>query len=202
MPEPGSPTNTTMRICDHHIVPRNWDQYYADSEHVDLAADPLLIQAAELLPPGHALDLACGPGRHALYLGLLGWQVTAVDSSATAIGLLRMQSAGLAIDSRLADLERGQFTLPPDTYDLVCDFHYLHRDLFPRMRDSVHPGGVFVAAIHLAGEDVNLSPHNPVFLLQPGELRAFFDGWEVLFYSEGGGSAATRKSAKIIARRA
>ena len=183
-------------------MPRNWDQYYADSAHLDLAADPLLIQAADMLAPGRALDLACGPGRHALYLGLLGWHVTAVDSSPVAIGLLRTQSAGLAIDARLADLERGQFALAPDAYDLVCQFHYLHRDLFPQILASLHPGGVYVAAIYLNDEAVHLSPHNPDFLMQPGELRAIFDGWKVLFYSEAGGSERARKSARIIARRA
>lgn len=171
-------------------MPRNWDQHFADPAHIDSAADPLLIQAADLLPPGLALDLACGPGRHALYLARLGWHVTAVDSSAVAIGLLRAQSARLPIDARLADLEKNEFRIAPDTYQLICDFHYLQRDLFPQIRAGVHPGGVFVGGIHLAQEG-----RNPNFSLQSGELRSFFDGWKVLFYSEA-------RSARIIARKA
>jgi hypothetical protein len=31
-----------MRICDHHNVPRAWNQHYADPALVDSAADPLL----------------------------------------------------------------------------------------------------------------------------------------------------------------
>jgi len=183
-------------------VPRNWDQHFADPAHVTSTADPLLVQAAEMLPPGRALDLACGPGRHALYLGRLGWHVSAVDSSAVAIRLLRAQSAGLPINARLADLERGQFAILPNSYELICDFLYLQRNLFPQIREAVHPGGIFAGAIHLAQEACTATPCNPDFLLQPGELRSFFDGWKVLFYSEGGDPARSRLMARIIARRA
>jgi SAM-dependent methyltransferase len=191
-----------MRICDHHNVPRDWNQHYADPANVDLAADPLLIQAVEFLPPGRALDLACGPGRHALYLARLGWRVTAVDCSPVAIGLLRAQKAGLSIDEHLADLERGEFAIAPNTYRLICDFHYLQRDLFPRIREGIHPGGVFAGAIHLFDETCPATPHNPDFLLHPGELRSLFDGWKVIFYSEAGDPGRTRRTARIIARRA
>ncbi len=209
MPEPGSPTNTTIRICDHHIVPRNWNQHYAalgssrsDPTYVDSLPDPLLIQAAEMLPRARALDLGCGPGRHAIYLARLGWHVTAVDSSAVAIGLLRANAAGLPIDARLANLENGAFAIAPNAYQLICDFHYLQRDLFPQIREGVHPGGIFAGAIHLVQEGCAATPRNPDFLLHPGELRRMFDGWKVLFYSEGGESGRSRRTARIIARRA
>jgi len=191
-----------MRICDHHSVPRNWDQHFADPAYVNSTPHPLLIQAAEMLPPGRALDLACGPGRHALYLARLGWRVTAVDSSAVAIGLLRAQSTGLPIDIHLADLERGQFALAPNSYELICDFLYLQRNLFPRICEAVHPSGIFAGAIHLVQEGCAATPCSPDFLLHPGELRSFFDGWKVIFYSEGGDAGRSRRTARIIARRA
>jgi len=191
-----------MRICDHHIVPRNWDQHYAEPAYVDSLPDPLLIQAAEMLPPARALDLACGPGRHTLYLARLGWRVTAVDSSAVAIGSLRANAAGLAIDAHLADLQNGALALAPTAYQLICDFHYLQRDLFPQIREGVHPGGIFAGAIHLFQEGCFATPCNPDFLLHPGELRSLFDGWKVVFYSEGGEAGRSRRTARIIARRA
>ena len=183
-------------------MPRNWDQHYADSALADTTADPLLIQAAEMLPPGRALDLACGRGRHALYLARLGWHVTAVDSSSAAIGLLRARSAGLAIDVHRADLERGEFAIAPGAYHLICDFLYLQRSLFPQIREGVCSGGVFAGAIHLFEDSPATLPHNPDFGLRPGELRSFFDGWKVLFYSESGDPGRSRRTARIIARRA
>jgi SAM-dependent methyltransferase len=178
-------------------VPRNWDQHYADPANIKSNANPLLIQAADILAPGSALDLACGAGRHALYLARLGWRVTAVDASGVAIAALRAQAGGLPIDARTADLKRGEFLLPPDTYRLLGDFYYLQRDLFPQIRASVHPGGLFVGAIHMFEEG-----RTAEFLLHPGELRAYFDGWKVLFYSEAGEPGRSRKAARIIARRA
>jgi tellurite methyltransferase len=153
-------------------------------------ASPLLIQVAGLLPPGRALDLACGTGRHALHLARLGWQVTAVDISAEAIRQLRATAKpGLAIDARVADLEKQEFTIEPAAYDLICDFYYLQRDLFPQIREGVRPGGAVVAAIHLTGR----------FALESGELRALFAGWKILYYSE---PPAPRPTACIIARKA
>jgi len=187
---------------DNKNVPRNWDQHFADPAHVDLEADPLLIEAADLLPPGRALDLACGPGRHALYLARLGWRLTAVDASAVAIGLLRAKASGLAIDAQVADLERGEFAITPGAYELICDFYYLQRGLFAELREGVHPGGVFAGAIHLIGNAPGQGPSNPDYVLHPGELRGLFDGWKVLFYSEGAEPGRSRRTARILARRA
>ena len=155
-----------------------------------------------MLSPGRALDLASGPGRHALYLARLGWRVTALDSSPVAIGLLRARAAHLPLDVHLADLERGEFTIAPNTYQLICDFLYLQRSLFPQIREGIHPGGVFAGAIHLFDGTCSATPNNPDFLLHPGELRSLFEGWKGLFYSEGGEPGRTRRTARILARRA
>ncbi len=183
-------------------MPRNWDEYYSDPANLDFAPAPLLVQVADMLAPGHCLDLACGAGRNALYLAALGWQVTAVDASRTAIRVLHEHSRGLSIDAIHADLEAGDFRIAPDAYDLICDFHYLQRDLFPQIRQGVRPGGAFAAAIHLLDSGPGAGPRNPAFLLRPEELRQEFAGWKILFYSEGRESADARAAARIIARRA
>jgi len=151
-----------------------------------------------MTPPGRALDLACGAGRHALYLAGLGWDVEAVDSSPTAMRLLRGRAAaaGLRIDTRIADLETGAFAIEPAGYDLICDFFYLQRDLFPQIRGGVRPGGIVAAEIHLRDEQ----PHR--FVLEPGELRREFEGWKILYYSEAVRPGQSRPSAAILARRA
>jgi hypothetical protein len=89
----------------------------------------------------------------------------------------------------------GDFAIEPGGYDLVCDFYYLQRRLFPAIREAVKPGGAFAGAIHLAGE----GSHG--FVMGPGELREEFAGWKILYYSEGG-EANSRPAARILARRA
>jgi tellurite methyltransferase len=182
-------------------VPRNWDEHYSDPGNIDWTPDPLLLEAAEWLPPGDALDLACGAGRNALYLAKIGWRVTAVDASHAAIDLLRRRSAGRAIELHTADLEAGGFRISPESYDLVFDFYYLQRNLFPHIRQGVRLGGVFTGAIHLPDKSGSGPPRNPAFLLQPGELREAFAGWKILYYSESARPPG-RPAARIIARRA
>jgi SAM-dependent methyltransferase len=178
-------------------MPRNWDEHYSDPAHIDFTPAPLLVEAAELLRPGRALDLACGVGRNALFLASLGWQVTAVDRSAVGIRLLRERATGLNLDARVADLEAGGFAIEPGAYDLICDFYYLQRDLFPAIREGVRPGGVFAGAIHLFEEG-----REAQYVLRPGELRQEFHGWKILFYSESPEPGARRPKARIMARRA
>ena len=179
-------------------MPRDWEQHYAQAENQEAAPSPLLIEMADNVPPGLALDLACGAGRNALYLAGLGWDVVAVDSSPAAIRIVRERSAtaGLRIDARVADLETAGFAIEPASYDLICDFFYLQRDLFPKIREGVRPGGIFAAEIHLRDEQ----PHR--FVLDPGELRREFEGWKILFYSESPRAGRSRLSAAILARRA
>jgi hypothetical protein len=116
-----------------------------------------------------------------------------------AIKTLRENIKGLSVDAQLEDLEAGRFQIDPGAYDLICDFHYLQRDLFPRIREGISPGGIFAGEIHLADD---VPGRTPAFVLQPGELRAEFAGWKILFYSEGSESSRSRPAARIIARKA
>ena len=188
-----------------------WDARYAagDGRHA-FAPSPPLPHALASVPAGHALDLAAGAGRHALYLAERGWTVVAVEGSTVGVGILREEAArrGLAdrITARVVDLDaptRGA-VIEPDGYDLVCDFYFLDRSLFDAIRTGVRPGGLFVAAIHL--EDPTAArAMNPAFLLAPGELRALIEGWgwEVLHAHEGPprDSDHARATAEIVARR-
>ena len=178
-------------------MPRNWDEHYSNPANLDPEPAPLLVEVADMLPPGCALDLACGAGRNALYLAILGWQVTAIDVSQAAIRHLTRAGPLPGLEARVADLERHEFAIEPAAYDLICDFFYLQRDLFPQIREGVRPGGVFTGAIHLTTPG-----HNPLFTLNSGALRNEFAGWKILYYSEAAEPGNTRPSARIIARRA
>ncbi len=98
--------------------------------------------------------------------------MTAVDSNPAAIAALR--AAAPSVDARIADLERHEFAIEPAAYDLICDFYYLQRDLFPAIRVGVRPGGMFAGTILLTG----------TYALASGELRTLFAGWKILYYSD------------------
>lgn len=183
----------------------DWDERYRRGEHAGSGPSRLLVRAVETLPPGRALDIACGAGRHAVFLAERGFTVTAVDSSRVAIEITerRARERGVRLDAHVADLERGEFVIAPEAYDLISIFYYLQRDLFPQIRAGIKPGGTLVAAIHVVDEDPASRLANPAFSLQPGELRTEFRGWEIIYYREGqpDDDDHKRRTAELIARR-
>ncbi|MEO6724903.1 MAG: methyltransferase domain-containing protein, partial [Blastocatellia bacterium] len=164
-----------------------WDDRYKHGDHTNHDPHPLVVRFASQLEPGRALDIACGTGRHALYLAERGWQVTAVDSSKVAIEILleRARQLGVAVDARIADLELGEFVIELNSYDLIVNCCYLQRDLFPAIKAGVRVGGLVIAVIAMVDDDPNVKPMNPEFLLRPGELREECDDWDLWYEFEG-----------------
>jgi tellurite methyltransferase len=155
--------------------------------------DALVVRVAGEMRPGRALDLACGSGRHAIWLAERGWSVTAVDRSASAIAMLKEHSP--AVDARVADLERGEHPIQPSESDLVLIILYLQRDLFAQAKLGVKPGGVLIATVLLE----NPAEPQARFRAKPGELRGYFEDWEILHYREG--ALRDHQVAEIAAQR-
>ena len=181
---------------------REWDERYRSGEQVFDTPVPLVANIAERLKPGTALDLACGAGRNAIYLARRGWRVIAVDGAPSAIQILRDRAAErkVDVDARVANLQRGEFVIEPDAFDLICDCYYLQRNLFPAMRAGIRPGGVVIAIVHLADPEETRGTPKRAY---PGELRSFFEGWRIWHNYEGepGESCHKRAVAEIAAER-
>lgn len=98
-----------------------WDARY---EAVELlwTAEPntFLVEEASALPPGSALDLACGEGRNAVWLAERGHEVVGVDFSGVALARARLlaQSRGVEVAWVEADVTRWE--PPVESFDLVC----------------------------------------------------------------------------------
>ena len=162
----------------------DWNKRYAQGEQLFETPAPLVEQFAGALQPGAALDLACGPGRNALFLAEQGWRVTAVDGSGIAIDTLRERARrkNLKVESCVADLERNEYQIQPGVFDMIVDSYYLQRDLIPGMQRGLRPGGTIIAIVHLADAD---QIHGTPTRATPGELRGYFKGWRILHYFEG-----------------
>lgn len=133
-------------------------------------------------PSGRVLDLACGSGRHAIWLAGAGFDVLAVDRDAQAVAALPSPVAG-----RVADLEQGIWPLadvPP--LDAIIVTNYLHRPLWPHLLDALAPGGVLIYETFAAGNETVGKPSRPDFLLRPGELLEVVRGQlRVIGYEDG-----------------
>lgn len=179
---------------------RGWDRRYRSGSPKS-PPSPLLVKTAAALPPGHALDLACGTGRNALWLASIGWRVIAIDGSSRAIEILRHRAReqALSVDARIADLEKHEYRIEPSSWDLIAMCFYLQRDLFAPAKLGVKPGGVVLAIVHITEPGEHPTGHR----LRPGELKAYFEEWEILHSYEGRRADAghQRSVAEIVARK-
>jgi len=182
-----------------------WDERYRSGERtaedLDAAPAPLLVETAKKLAPGKALDLACGTGRNALWLAEHGWNVTAVDGSPVAMDILRnrVSERGVMVNMRVANLEKFEYLIEPSSWNLVAICYYLQRDLFEPAKQGVVPGGILISIVHITEPGEEPTGHR----LRPGELEAYFQGWEILHHREGrpNDAARQRSVAEIVARR-
>ena len=159
-----------------------WQKRYTADANAPLKP-PLepIVEAITTLKPGKALDLACGPGRHAVWLAKLGWNVDAVDGSSAALDQLRSfakeSNCTHKINTTCTDLEVEPpvFQVPKEHYDLIINCHFLHRPLFRAIQHGVRKGGYFIGIIHLA---TTTSPNQHSYLVQPGELTTLVQNWK------------------------
>ncbi|MFI1660318.1 class I SAM-dependent methyltransferase [Streptomyces sp. NPDC020472] len=143
-----------------------WDGFYADRDKpvpfFVAKPDENLVSYVEqgLLPAGgRVLDLGCGPGRNALHLASLGFDVTAVDLSPTAIAWAGERAAEAGAEN-IRFVCGDAFTAALDgPYDLVYDsgcFHHLppHRRVsyLALLDRALAPGGHFALTAFAAGE--------------------------------------------------
>ena len=184
---------------------RDWDERWSHGEHSGSEPSPVLVEAVRGLPPGRALDLASGAGRNALYLADEEWEVTAVDSSETAIRIAKMRAIEMSVplDASVLDLTKEPLPFDDASFELVLMFFYMQRSLFPQIVRWLRPGGVFVAAVHIEDDRDGIHPMNPDYLLAPGELRELLDDLEILAYREGDprDEQHRRRTAEVVARR-
>jgi len=161
-----------------------------------------LTSHVHLLPPhGAALDVACGRGRHAIWLSAHGLSVVAVDRDADKISELRQEAAArhLTVVATARDLESGAASFGTATFDVVVVIYYLYRQLFPALVDALRPGGLLIYETFTRAQARRGKPTNPDFLLEEGELRRLVEPLEIVDWREG--VFEERDVASVVARR-
>jgi tellurite methyltransferase len=169
-----------------------WDKKYSERSHGSLEPDPFLVSAYDEFlasrPPGIALDVAGGVGRHAIWLAQQGWRVKLLDISEVGIkqaaeNAKRTGTAGL-ISSEVRDLNVMQ-DLGGEQYDLVIVFFFLQRELLPALIPALKPGGILIYKTYtIEQKHFTGGPSHPMFLLGPNELLGAFSSLRLLHYHE------------------
>ncbi len=186
------------------LPPRQrWDTRYAqflDSKLPTQPRDFLMTWLPSLPKTGLALDIAAGAGRHSLALAEHGLTVHAVDISFEGLRLLkRATRPPEKIVPIVLDLERGW--LPHAQYDVIANFLFLERAVFPAVKQRLVSGGWLLIETFTV-EQLTL-PHKKHlrrhFLLEKHELYDIFSDMEIVFYNEG--LAYGNYTAQLVARK-
>jgi SAM-dependent methyltransferase len=150
-----------------------------------------VVEGAEPLPPGRALDLGCGTGTNSVYLAQHDWEVTGIDLVGRALRSANRRAEAAGVSPWFV---KGDVTKLPDLgvgagYRLLFDLGCFHG--IPEARRDAYVAGTTAAA----------AP-NATFLLfgfaegamRPGprgvgedELRRRFKGWELTDATRGAG---------------
>ena len=145
-----------------------------------------------------ALDVAMGRGRHAVAMARAGLMTFGVDVKLESVREAMAAAAreGRRVNGWCADLT--QHPLPRGCFDLVVICRYLQRDLFADLRAALAPGGVAIyETFTTAQRALGRPPASADHLLEPGELRQRFDGFDLLCYEE---VLAPDAVARLVAR--
>lgn len=148
---PPMSTVVSLEIADVDEAYGRWAETY------DLGDNPVLwVEEPEVrrllagVPPGRALDAACGTGRYAAMLAEAGHDVVAVDASDAMLD--RARARGIAAEFHRGDVRA--LPVPDGTFDVaVCALALTHvPDLAPAISELgrvVRPGGrVIISDMH------------------------------------------------------
>jgi SAM-dependent methyltransferase len=137
--------------------------------------EPFVREILDALPPGVALDAACGTGRHAEYLATRGHQVIGVDSSPDMLARARTRVPK-------ADFRRGnlhELPLADDQVDIVvCALALTHlpklTPVIAEFARVLRPGGhLVISDVHHVRVALGSVPRVRTASGEPGLLPAY-----------------------------
>jgi len=158
----------------------DWNRRYAGSELLWTAQpNRFLVAEAAGLPPGRALDLACGEGRNAVWLAEHGWQVTGVDFSDVAIGKAEQLAAARRVAVAWEQADLLGYRPERHGFDLVILFYVQlpetsREPILRAAAEAVALGGTLLLVAHDSSnlEHGHGGPSDPAVLYTAADVAA------------------------------
>jgi SAM-dependent methyltransferase len=162
----------------------DWNNRYEGDELVwTIRPNRFLVAEVEGMKPGRALDLACGEGRHAIWLAGLFWQVRAVDFSDVAIAKGRQLAERHAVQVAFEVADLNEYAPEPESADLAIIFYLQlpaeeRGPIFRKAASAVAAGGTFLLVAHDSSnlEHGHGGPKSPAVLYTAEDVVADLDG--------------------------
>lgn len=127
-----------------------WDQRYATEDYVyGEQANDFLRDHVASIPAGRVLCLGEGEGRNAVFLAEKGYEVTAVDQSATGLAKCRALAARQGVEVNTVCTNLDGFVIEADAWQgIVSIFCHtpapIRAALHRQVKDGLRSGGAFL----------------------------------------------------------
>ena len=159
---------SALRRSDHNQA--LWDAEYGQAQSIPSSLRPEPAHALSTILPnipiarGRLLDLGAGNGRHSFLFASLGFEVTALDFSNAALGLVQARAIHEPrLARRITPIRHDLYDplpFPDSRFDVVLDAYCLchitnypsHLTVLQSVRRVLRAGGVFVT-IQLDSDD-------------------------------------------------
>ncbi|SUA20593.1 tellurite resistance protein TehB [Neisseria gonorrhoeae] len=153
------------------------------------ATHSAVAAAQDTVPAGRALDMGCGQGRNALFLGLKGFDVTAADCNPAALANVAelAEAEGLNVRTLEYDLNaaalQGEFDYIVATVVLMFLMPQRVPDVIADMQAHTAAGGYNLIVSAMDTADFPCPMPFP-FKFKEGELKDYYRDWELVEYKE------------------
>ena len=128
---------------------------------------------------GYVLDLACGKGRHSIFLSNLGYNVLSVDIDKHKLNCFN----GKLIKKKVIDVENiNNWPLGKKDFDAIIVTNFLNRKIFPLIIKSIKKGGYLIYETFSEGHQKIGRPTNPKYILKPRELLRLSNKMQLVVY--------------------
>jgi len=149
-----------------------------------------VVDACKIIEPCDTLDMGCSNGRNAVYLGQLGFNITAVDINPGAIDILQsiiVEESMNNIKAQVYDINNAN--IDEDYGFISCTVTLMFIDparvdvIIADMHKRTLPGGYNLIVCAMSTEEHPCPVPFP-FTLKTGQLRKAYEGWELIKYNE------------------
>ena len=165
---------------------KHWDHRYRTEGARSTDPAAFLLEVAPHLPRrSRILDVGGGSGRNAIWLAGRGHSITIADISAEGLALASDAAAGAGVGITTVEMDFDDDPIPEGPWDVVIDFHFIKRSLFPEFLRIIRPGGLLVfCRATVRNLERNDRPPRP-YLLNEGEGWDLLEGFELVIAREG-----------------
>ena len=146
-----------------------------------------MVESAQKLEPGKALDVGAGQGRNSVWLAQQGWDVTGIDISGVGLAAASANAGKAGVRISTVKTVYKDFDFGTEQWDLIVMIlswaPVSDSDFVARLHTALRPGGVIVFE-HVLDTPKQKFP-GTVRAVPPNALLEYFKDFFIQYYEEG-----------------